>query len=281
MIDIILCTYNSSDTIEQCINSILNQTYEKFNLFVFDDCSTDDTVEKIKAFKDDRITIISSKKNIGTYAGKNFVLKNYCKSRYVALHDSDDYSHPERLAQQLGFAVLSDSACVGTAVNEFWEDHKPHTVSETENNKNCRINEYPKIIERDNLNKLLSSLSDNGNYEDYLKFKFCMNGTVFFNREVLMFLGGWDGNTRIAADTDLFIRILGAHKIFNLPDVLYNRRFHSKSLTASNNVGINSEKRKKYNLERKSVIEKSLMREPVVREFYYPEFGYDIIKCAE
>jgi glycosyltransferase involved in cell wall biosynthesis len=281
MIDIILCTYNSSDTIEQCINSILNQTYEKFNLFVFDDCSADDTVEKIKAFKDDRITIISSKKNIGTYAGKNFVLKNYCKSQYVALHDSDDYSHPERLAQQLGFAVLSDSACVGTAVNEFWEDHKPHTVSETENNKNCRRNEYPKIIERDNLNKLLSSLSDNGNYEDYLKFKFCMNGTVLFNREVLMFLGGWDGNTRIAADTDMFIRILGAHKIFNLPDVLYNRRFHSKSLTASNNVGINSEKRKKYNLERKSVIERSLMREPVVREFYYPEFGYDIIKCAE
>ena len=108
-----------------------------------------------------------------------------------------------------------------------------------------------------------------------------MNGTVLFNREVLMFLGGWDGNTRIAADTDMFIRILGAHKIFNLPDVLYNRRFHSKSLTASNNVGINSEKRKKYNLERKSVIERSLMREPVVREFYYPEFGYDIIKCAE
>ena len=66
MIDIILCTYNSSDTIKQCIGSILKQTYENFNLFVFDDCSTDDTVEKIKAFKDGRVTIISSKKNIGT-----------------------------------------------------------------------------------------------------------------------------------------------------------------------------------------------------------------------
>ncbi len=281
MIDIILCTYNSSDTIEQCVDSILNQTYRNFNLFIFDDCSTDDTVEKIKSFQDDRITIICSKKNVGTYAGKNFVLKNYCNSQYVGLHDSDDFSEPERLQKQLNFMILSSAACVGTAVNEFWEDHEPHTISENENSSRSRKNVYPKVIETFTLNDLLTSLEPDGNYEEYLKFKFCMNGTVLFRRDILVALGGWDGRTRIAADTDIFIRILGLNRIYNMPEVLYNRRFHSKSLTASSNVGINSEERRNYNLARKPVIEASLSGTPTVRDFHYPEFEYKIIRCAE
>jgi glycosyltransferase involved in cell wall biosynthesis len=281
MIDIILCAYNSSDTIEQCVSSILNQTYKNFNLFIFDDCSTDDTVKKIKSFHDDRITVVSSKKNIGTYAAKNFVLKNLCKSQYVALHDSDDFSEPERLQKQLGFMVLSGALCVGTAVNEFWDDHKPHTISENKDSIGSRKNTYPKIIETSDLKSLLTSLAPEGSYEDYLKFKFCMNGTVLFNRDILQTLGGWDGNTRIAADTDIFIRILGLSKIYNISEALYNRRFHSKSLTASRNVGINSEERKNYNLARKPVVENSLAGKPTVRDFYYPDFKYKIIKCAE
>ena len=77
VIDIILCTYNSSDTISECIDSLLNQTYGFFNLYIFDDCSTDDTIEKIKKYVDKRIILICSNKNIGTYAAKNFVLKNF------------------------------------------------------------------------------------------------------------------------------------------------------------------------------------------------------------
>ena len=76
MLDIILCSYNSEDTIKECVDSILNQTFRLFSLYIFDDCSSDRTVEILKTYKDRRVTVISSKKNIGTYAGKNFVLKN-------------------------------------------------------------------------------------------------------------------------------------------------------------------------------------------------------------
>ena len=54
MLDIVLCVFNSSDTIKECVDSILNQTYKQFNLYIFDDCSSDDTVKKIKEYKDDR-----------------------------------------------------------------------------------------------------------------------------------------------------------------------------------------------------------------------------------
>jgi len=281
MIDIILCSYNSSNVIDECINSILKQTYERFNLFVFDDFSSDDTVSKIRKYKDPRITLISSKRNVGTYAAKNFVLKNYCRSKYVALHDSDDYSDTTRLEKQYNFAELHDAVCVGTAVNEFWDGHAPHTISDQKATCNERVNIYPDVLKREDLKGVLRSLTRDGIYEEYLKFKFCMNGTVLFKRDILEKLGGWDGRTRIAADTDIFIRILGIQEIHNIPEPLYNRRFHPKSLTASNKLGINSKERKEYNLNRRPVVEESIGGSPIVRDLYYPEIEYEVIKCAE
>tara|TARA_R110002096_G_scaffold271299_1_gene465052 strand:+ start:63 stop:902 length:840 start_codon:yes stop_codon:yes gene_type:complete len=279
MLDIILCVYNSSDTIEECIDSILDQTYEKFNLYIFDDCSSDDTIEKIKEYKDNRITLIHSKTNIGTYAAKNFVLKNYCKSEYVALHDADDYSEPRRLEKQLGFAILSGPACVGTTVREFWENQEPHTTSDQLTKNKERINSYPVMLDYNSLFDLVDEHKIK--YNEFFKFKICMNGTVMFMREILNEIGGWDGKTRIGGDTDIFIRLMSKYKIYNIPDCLYNRRFHKKSLTASDNTGIDSDLRKKYIYGLYEVVKSSLEKQMIVRNFYYPEFEYEIIKCAE
>ena len=281
MLDIILCSYNSEDTIKECVDSILNQTFRLFSLYIFDDCSSDRTVEILKTYKDRRVTVISSKKNIGTYAGKNFVLKNYCKAPFVALHDSDDISDPNRFRRQLDYIIANNIQCVGTCVKEFWEtpDMHPHTVSSATSENSERANTYPEIVKRSQLQELFSFLNEEG-YEKYLKFKFCMNGTVMFDRKLLQKLGGWDGRTRIAADTDIFIRTLSFSDIHNIQESLYNRRFHKNSLTASGICGIKSKVRKDYNMARKPVIESVLNNKPVVRDFYYPSFTREVIKCA-
>tara|TARA_Y100000593_G_C4303076_1_gene334349 strand:+ start:845 stop:1693 length:849 start_codon:yes stop_codon:yes gene_type:complete len=281
MLDVILCSYNSEDTIKDCVDSILNQTFRLFHLYIFDDCSTDKTVEILKTYKDRRITVVSSKKNIGTYAGKNFILKNYCKSPFVALHDSDDISDPNRFRRQIKYIVNNDIHCVGTCVKEFWDDPElqPHTVSSATSENNERINTYPEVINKQQLQELGSFLNEE-KYEKYLKFKFCMNGTVMFDRKLLQKLGGWDGRTRIAADTDIFIRTLSFSDIHNIQEPLYNRRFHKNSLTASGTCGIKSKVRKDYNMARRLVIESVLNNNPVTRDFYYPKFKREIIKCA-
>ena len=278
-----MCSYNSEETIAEAVESVLNQTYKKFNLYLFDDHSQDKTLDILKKYSyDRRLTIISSKENIGTYAAKNYILKNFCKSPYVALHDSDDYSEPTRFEKQLEHLQLNYAVCVGTAVREFWKDgEEPHTVSEFQIKNNERINLYPRNLSREHLKIILSSLIDENKYEQYLRFKFCMNGTVMVRRHVLQELGGWDGKTRIAADTDLFIRILSNYQIDNLEENLYNRRFHKKSLTSSSKIGIDSDIRKKYNLERKQVIIDSLKKTPTKMDFYYPNFECEIIKCVE
>ncbi len=272
MIDIILCTYNSEKTINNCVESILNQTYPHFNLYIFDDNSLDNTVNEILKFKDKRITLIKSFTNVGTYAGKNFIYKNFSHSPYVALHDSDDISLPSRLESQLNYMTQNDIKCLGTAVYEFFEDHNPHTLSNHKIFKNERINTYPKIIDQTILFSVINSLESN--YNDYLKLKFCMNGTCMFDSKIIKELGGWDGETRIAADTDIFLRILGKYEIHNLEDPLYKRRFHKKSLTAGNDYGIKSAIRKRYNLNRLEVAKNSINNVLTVRDYFYPEFQY-------
>ena len=128
-VDIILSCKDAEDTIVPCIDSIINQSFKNINLYVFDDFSTDLTCEKILSFKDKRITLIKASKNIGTYAAKNYVLKNFCNSKYVALHDADDISLPERIDSQVSiFEKDSSISCLGTGVLEFAEsDFSPHT----------------------------------------------------------------------------------------------------------------------------------------------------------
>ncbi len=62
-IGIFLSCYNSEDTIQECVDSILEQSCSDFNLYIFDDNSEDNTVEKIKKNKDQRIKLICSEKN--------------------------------------------------------------------------------------------------------------------------------------------------------------------------------------------------------------------------
>ena len=267
-LDVILTCYNSEDYIERCISSILNQTFSEFDLYVFDDCSTDKTLDVVKSLRDSRVTIISSKKNIGPYASKNFVFKNFCSARYIALHDADDYSKKDRFEEQMKFMEKKRDnicGCVGTAIHEFG-DYKDRNV-------------YPKKLKKNMLNKMSDALDNN--YQDCFNLKFCMNGSIMLRSDILEQLGGWDGKTRIGGDTDLFLRMLPIVDVCNLQKALYFRRMHSKSLTASKSHGFESKARKKYVLGLADIIGGLISGAEVKQNFYYPSFEYDVEYVGE
>ena len=287
-LDVILCSYNAQNTIEQCIVSILSQTFSSFKLYIFDDCSTDDTVKIIKNIKDKRVLLVSADKNVGTYSGKNFLLRNFCSASFIALHDADDYSTNMRFEKQIQYLNEHDSAaCVGSAIREFWDPegspnrHLPHTISNAIIENNSRINVYNKLLTNANLKELALYLQHDEYYKEYIRFKIAMNGSVMFRHDILKVLGGWDASTRIAAVSDLFIRMLANHEIHNLDDVLYNRRFHKESLTASESYGIDSYARMMYNKSRYATVEYCLDKINITCNMSYPKFKYEIISCVE
>jgi glycosyltransferase involved in cell wall biosynthesis len=101
-ISVIIPTYNRVHLIGRAIESVLNQTYQDFEIIVVDDGSTDNTEKLIKNFqkKDKRIKYIQHKENKGEGAARNTGIK-ISKSPFIAFQDSDDESFPQRLEKQI------------------------------------------------------------------------------------------------------------------------------------------------------------------------------------
>ena len=95
-VSVIIPTYNRAYLISRAINSVLNQTYQDFEIIIVDDGSTDNTEEVIKEFqeKDERIKYIRHKNNKGEAAARNTGIKA-AKNEYISFQDSDDESFPQ------------------------------------------------------------------------------------------------------------------------------------------------------------------------------------------
>lgn len=99
-VSIILPTYNRRDLIEKSIQSVLDQTFDDFELIVIDDASTDGTIEVIEGFLDPRLIYIRHTKNQGGAIARNTGIKA-SKAELIAFQDSDDIWFPEKLFKQI------------------------------------------------------------------------------------------------------------------------------------------------------------------------------------
>lgn len=98
-------TYNSETTVIKSIQSVIDQTYENWELLITDDGSKDNTTEVIKQFDDNRIYLIILEKNQGAGAARNNCIQR-ANGRYVAFLDSDDLWKSDKLEKQI--AVMKE-----------------------------------------------------------------------------------------------------------------------------------------------------------------------------
>lgn len=94
--------FNCEKTISSAIRSILNQTYNHWELFLIDDGSTDKTLEIAKYFHDSRITVIVDGCNMKISKRLNQAIA-MSKGKYFARMDGDDISYPERIQTQVEY----------------------------------------------------------------------------------------------------------------------------------------------------------------------------------
>lgn len=121
MISVILPVFNREKFIEDCIISVLNQTYTDFELLVVDDGSEDSTVEIVERFinKDSRIKLIKAAHK-GVSSARNLAVEN-AKGEYIFFIDSDDYIHPDLFkifSAKMADKEINMAFCRYTPVNE-------------------------------------------------------------------------------------------------------------------------------------------------------------------
>ncbi len=91
-ISVILPCYNVARWLDKCINSILRNDFTDYEIICINDCSTDDTLDKLNEFavKDSRIRIIDLKQNGGLANGRRVGIQN-ALGKYTAFIDPDDW----------------------------------------------------------------------------------------------------------------------------------------------------------------------------------------------
>lgn len=98
LISVVIIVYNTSNYLEECIESVINQTYKNLDIVIVNDGSTDNSSEIVKKYlkKDSRINFIDRKINMGTMYTRQEGYKN-SKGRYISFVDSDDFLKKEAI----------------------------------------------------------------------------------------------------------------------------------------------------------------------------------------
>ena len=103
-VSIITPCFNSAEYISDCIDSVVNQSYQNWEMIIIDDNSSDQSVKLIKKKKssEDRIKLIELKENVGSAMARNYAIKS-AKGRFIAFLDSDDKWYSNKLSLQIDF----------------------------------------------------------------------------------------------------------------------------------------------------------------------------------
>lgn len=99
---VLMTVYNGEAYLQECVRSILNQTYGDFKFLIIDNASTDKSREIIRSFNDPRIELVALSENIGQTAALNKGL-DMIDTLLVARMDADDISMPHRFERQVEF----------------------------------------------------------------------------------------------------------------------------------------------------------------------------------
>lgn len=102
LVSIIVPVYNASIFIKDTIDTVMKQTYQNFELIFVDDLSTDDSIKKIKSYKDKRIKIISLEEK-GMAAGARNRGIEEAQGEYICYLDADDLWDKDKLLKQITF----------------------------------------------------------------------------------------------------------------------------------------------------------------------------------
>ena len=116
-ITLIVPVYNVEKYVKQCIESLCNQTIKDIEIIVIDDGSTDNSINKVKEIKDNRIKIIS-KENGGLSSARNVGIK-HANGKYIAFIDSDDFIGIDTAYEDMYNIALREKSDI-VAGNAIW-----------------------------------------------------------------------------------------------------------------------------------------------------------------
>lgn len=210
VISVVIPVYNGAKTIKETIESVLQQTYQSFEIIVINDGSQDETLAVINSIQDQRVKVFSYP-NAGLSASRN---RGFAQARgeYIAFLDADDLWTKDKLEAQLEALQQNPQAAVAYS----WTDH---------------IDEDGKFLRPASYNSCSGNV-----YERLLIGNFLVCGSnTLIRAQALTKIGGFDESLNSAEDWDMWLRLAPCHEfvVVPRPQVLYRISPYSMSANIS------------------------------------------------
>ncbi len=128
---IIICNFNKSKYLIKCIKAVKNSTYNNYDLYVVDNASSDDSVAQVKKnFKEDELTLIENKENLGGSGGFNTGLREALKGsyKYIMLLDNDAMVEEKSIEKAIEY--LEENNDVGMLGFKLYSMDNPTQIQE-------------------------------------------------------------------------------------------------------------------------------------------------------
>lgn len=221
LVSVVIPSYNHESYIKQAVESVLAQTHNNLELIVIDDGSTDRSLVYLRSVEDPRFRLIEQK-NVGAHNAINKGLE-MAKGDYLAILNSDDAYHPDRLSKclvKLGAGVdlvaswieIIDGKGKTLGIKKCWQNMLPWAINHSDG--------YASGLDEFTLNLLESNFVST-------------TSNIVFSRKLYEEIGGMR-NLKFVHDWDFLLRAARKFHCEIIESPLMKYRVHNSNTISSN-----------------------------------------------
>ncbi len=224
-VTVIIITYNRSQLLKTAMQTVLDQTFEDFELLIIDDCSPDDTEDTVKSFHDPRVRYVKHAQNQREGGARNTGMQ-HAEGEYIAFLDDDDEWLPNKL--QLQVDLLDARPEVGLVHNAL-------------------INFYADTGEEVEVRQPVEAVSGQV-FDRLLQDNFVILSTIMARKTCFDAVGPFDVSIPSGLDYDMWVRISQHYEFAYIDVPLIRYRLHLANLGSNFNLQIRGQEAffKKY-----------------------------------
>tara|TARA_A100001011_G_C14289605_1_gene835522 strand:+ start:749 stop:1615 length:867 start_codon:yes stop_codon:yes gene_type:complete len=235
LVSVLINCFNEQKYIKKSIQSIIDQTYKNWELIIWDDKSSDNTLKIVKSFQDKRIKIFTNDKHLGLGPSR-IKAQEKISGEFVAILDADDFSEKDRLERQIKIFKMNKNVSIVCSWVKL-------------------IDENDRVIGKNTFTDNYFNLKETLSYKNIIPHPSVMYKTDSAKRS-----GWYNDSLEYAQDYDLSIKLLHKEEGHVIKDFLTSVRIRKNSMTLSKNLRelrikeviiILKKIRRMYNLKRK------------------------------
>jgi CMP-N-acetylneuraminic acid synthetase len=227
LLTVYITNYNYGHYIKQAIESVLNQSFQNFELFIIDDGSTDNSRKIIESYESLPNVKIIFQKNKGLNITNNIALR-LSNSKYIMRLDADDYLESTALEKMVN--MLEDDPELGLVFPDYY-------LIDNENNITAEI-------KRHDFDEEVTMMDQPAH-----------GACTVIRTEFLKAVGGYDESYTCQDGYELWIKFISHFKVSNIKESLFYYRQHGENLTSNESRILDTRRKIKGNFIEKNEIQ--------------------------